>query len=727
MSPLRRRLFVLAAAALVPLAITAAMGLGLLVQHQRDEAKRAGIELTRALATAVDAELGRSVAVVQAVATSPTLEAGELAEFHRRVARVVASQSHWHAIQVLDGEGHLLLDTRVPYGAPLPTFDDPETLARLQATRVPAAGNLQPNADERASPYHFSVQVPVVRDDVLRYVVVALVEPAAIRAILDRQHVPPDWVISIFDAAGRRVARSRAHEENLGTPGAPSVVALMSGPEPEGWGLTTALEGDPVYTAYSRVKAVGWTVATGIPRALVDGAVWRSARVFGGGFAASIAIGVFAAILVGRGITESMAALARAARALGRREPVAAPATPIAEIRQVGEALAAAGEERARFEREREELLVREREARAAAEAANRAKDEFLAMLGHELRNPLGAVATAVALLDRPGLTAEAGTKARAIITRQTANLARLTDDLLDAGRVITGKIVLERRPVDLAEVAGRALGAVETRGHRVSRLLTSVWVHGDATRLEQVVVNLVTNAVKYTPESGAIRLVVDREADDAVLRVSDEGIGMTPELRARVFELFVQGERPLDRGSGGLGIGLTLVRRLAELHGGSATAASAGLGHGTEMTVRLPAIPAPPDVGVTPARAPSLGAGRDVLVVEDNEDARAALAELLQLAGHRVRTEADGVAGLAAALARPPEVALVDVGLPGLDGYEVARRIRASGAAGRGVRLVALTGYGAPEDRQRALDAGFDRHLVKPVSLAALAEVLAG
>ena len=726
MGSIRRRLFLLAVAALLPLVVMAGFGVFLLVRNQHEEAARAARELTRALAIAVAAELGRSTSVVEALTTSPALDTGQLDEFHRRAARVVATQPHWHGIVVVDGAGTSVVDTRVAYGTPLPPLEDREAVARLRATGAPAIGNLVGNPDERSAPYHFSVQVPVLREGTLRYAVIALVDPAVIVEILKSQGVPPDWVISIFDAAGRRVARSRAHDENLGKPGAPSLVTLMASPADEGWGRTTAVEGDEIYTAYSRLNAVRWTVATGIPVATVEATVGRSLLAFGGGILLSLLIGAAVASWVARGIAAPIAALGRAAQALGRREPIAVPMTAIAEIQQVADALTSAADERARGEHERETLLARTQEARSAAEAANRAKDEFLAMLGHELRNPLAAVSNAVALLDHAGASPEAAVRARQIIARQTAQLARLTDDLLDAGRVITGKIVLHREPLDVAEIVTRVLATVDVGRHRVTREVASVWVDGDPTRIEQIVSNLVGNALKYTREDGSITVRVTTAPGEAVIVVRDDGIGMPADLAARAFELFVQGDRPLDRAAGGLGIGLTLVQRLAQLHGGMASVFSAGPGQGTEMHVRLPSIPAPVVAAEPVAPPQSAARGRDVLVVEDNEDARAALCELLAIGGHRVRAAADGPSGVAAALAAPPEVALIDVGLPGIDGYEVARRIRAVGGGAPRPLLIALTGYGAPEDRRRALDAGFDRHLVKPVDWSLLSALLA-
>jgi PAS domain S-box-containing protein len=383
--------------------------------------------------------------------------------------------------------------------------------------------------------------------------------------------------------------------------------------------------------------------------------------------------------------------------------------------------------ESVRAEEERTILLAREQAARADAESANRAKDEFLAILGHELRNPLGAMMNAVHVLESVGKPDDATASARGVITRQTVNLVRLMDDLLDLGHVTTGKILLDRQPLDLREAAERALGTLTEAG-RLDRHLVRldgdpVQIHADPTRIEQIVINLVSNAVKYTPPGGSIRIRVSQEGDSAVLRVEDKGLGIGADLLPRIFDLFVQGPPPVDQALGGLGIGLTVVKRIVELHGGRVSASSAGEGQGATVTVSFPAIPSP---AREPERPGALSAAsRRVLIVEDNDDAREMLRTMLELSHHTVRAAADGPTGIEAALEFQPDIALVDLGLPGLDGYEVARYLRASGGAKR-LRLIALTGYGLPKDVMRAQEAGFDAHLVKPVHPDRLAEILA-
>jgi two-component system CheB/CheR fusion protein len=358
------------------------------------------------------------------------------------------------------------------------------------------------------------------------------------------------------------------------------------------------------------------------------------------------------------------------------------------------------------------------------AQAANRAKDDFLAMFGHELRNPLAAVASAAYVI-ATARTLDEVSRPLAVITRQVGHVRRLIEDLLDAARVQTGKIALDRQPVNLREAAEHAVtvvraGPVPIR-HVIEVDADDVGALADPTRLEQIILNLLTNAVKYTPAGRRIRLTARAEDGQAVLRVVDEGVGLTAEAIGTIFDLFVQGDQAVDRAQGGLGIGLTLVRTLVELHGGTVEAASAGLGRGSTFTVRLPGTPLP-SAGSSPASTlPMLR--RRVLIVEDNEDNSEMLRVYLERLGHEVFVANDGAEGVQMASRVQPEVALVDLGLPSLDGLEVARHIRRQPHQPR--HLVALTGYGQPEDRQRCLAAGFDSHLVKPIDPKRLHDLL--
>ncbi len=374
-------------------------------------------------------------------------------------------------------------------------------------------------------------------------------------------------------------------------------------------------------------------------------------------------------------------------------------------------------------EQERGAAVEREQAARLQAEAANRTKDEFLAMLSHELRNPLSAMSAAIAVLDRDGIRTELAAEARTIIARQTRHLARLMDDLLDVSRLISGKILLSCAPLELAALVGAVAATARLTladgRQRIEVDATAVWVDADHTRVEQVLGNLLTNALRYTPPEGSIKLAVRADGADALIEVDDTGVGIPADLLPRVFDLFVQGERSIDRRAGGLGIGLTLVKRLVELHDGTvAVTSSAG---GTRFAIRLPAIPAP-RVSAAPALQVPPTLRRRVLLVEDNADALLAMQIVLDLDGHEVHSAADGETGLARLLAIRPEVAVVDIGLPGLNGFELARSSRARGFTGR---LIAISGYGQDRDIERARQAGFDAHLVKPVDIDALRALL--
>jgi PAS domain S-box-containing protein len=373
--------------------------------------------------------------------------------------------------------------------------------------------------------------------------------------------------------------------------------------------------------------------------------------------------------------------------------------------------------------------ITTRKQVEEALKEASRAKDEFLAMLSHELRNPLAALSAAAHVLKLAHPHEAPAIKARAVVERQTRHMARLVGDLLDISRLAMGKVALERERFNLAEAVGNVVTVWRTSGrlerHQVTVSNKSVWVDADRARLEQVLSNLLDNAVKFTPAGKQISVAVEQKDDWAVLHVADEGEGLAPESAERMFDLFVQGERGLDRAAGGLGVGLALVKRLTELHGGTVSASSAGRGHGATFTVRLPAVLAPAARAVQPESGPVL-APRRVLIVEDNDDARLMLHEALAFSGHEVQEARDGASGLALAAQSMPDIALIDIGLPDVDGYEVARRLRAS-PGGRRMGLIAITGYGQAEDQRRAYEAGFDAHLTKPVAPERLKQVMAG
>jgi signal transduction histidine kinase/CheY-like chemotaxis protein len=373
------------------------------------------------------------------------------------------------------------------------------------------------------------------------------------------------------------------------------------------------------------------------------------------------------------------------------------------------------------------------RRAHQSLREADERKDRFLAILSHELRNPLNPIRSAVAVLRHTNSDAEQAVIARDVIDRQVRHMARLLDDLLDISRITQNRVSLDRVPMDVGTAVNAALEVtrpmIDTARQKVTVSLPEVplVVNADPTRLAQVVSNLLNNASKYTDAKGEISIVVEREGDEAVIRVRDSGAGIEARHLADIFELFSRVESQRNQSVGGLGIGLALVKSLVEMHGGSVSVMSAGIGRGSEFVVRLPAVPS--NAGVV--RAPSADTGLEramrsvrVLVVDDNADSANALAMLLQLIGHDVRKAGNALEALAIAPVFVPEIGIFDIGMPGMDGYELARRVRRE-SWGRGMQLIALTGWGAEEDKNLAVRAGFNRHLTKPVDLAALQEEL--
>lgn len=370
-----------------------------------------------------------------------------------------------------------------------------------------------------------------------------------------------------------------------------------------------------------------------------------------------------------------------------------------------------------------------------ALREADRHKDEYLAMLAHELRNPLAPIRNSLQIMKQPGVDADTLTQARDMAERQVDHMARLLDDLLDVSRISRGRIELRKQGVDVGSLVQRTVEAVrpfiEERGHELTVTMPAepLCIHGDPTRLEQVLTNLLNNAAKYTNPGGRIWLTAESQNGEVLLRVRDNGVGISADMLPSIFDLFVQAQRREDRTQGGVGIGLTLVRRLVELHKGQVEASSPGLSQGSEFVVRLPGLATadklPQHHPIDTAESSRQDAGRRILVVDDNTDAAESLAILLRLKGHEVRVAFEGASAIVTAREFRPQVVFLDIGMPAMDGYEVARRLRQEDNVSAAT-LIALTGWGQESDRQRSQEAGFDLHLVKPVDPKDLNQILA-
>jgi signal transduction histidine kinase/ActR/RegA family two-component response regulator len=694
-----------------------------LVDHERGNFRAAARAHNQTLLSAVDAQIRGYLGTLRALGASASLEAGDLQAFHAEASRVLASQPDWRSVLLLDTSGRQLLNLRFPYGAALPTetqLDNPG-FRRALATGAASIGNL--NRGPVSNVPGIAVRLPVSYRGELRYVLEFVLEPAALLRLLQAQGYARSWVAALVDGNGRFIARVPT------TPSGDLVsadfrAALQSAPR-GGWYRGRTLEGFDTYTAYDTSELTGWTVGLAFPSTEFNASAYRASAYMALGTAVSLLSALAFAYWLSRYIAAPIALLAAAARRIGREPQVdhlaGVKSEPhVQEVSEVASALADA----AALLQERE--LLRQREQQALL-AADQAKDEFLAMLGHELRNPLSSIVASahVLRLSKPG--AAAALQAHEVIDRQAQQMARLVEDLLDVSRLAMGKVTLHREMLDLAALAERVLRTwQQTRRSRAARVhskLASVWVQADRVRLEQILSNLLDNAEKFSQAGQRIEVHVGREADKAILQVRDEGQGIAAEELPHIFKLFVQGPQSFDRPQGGIGLGLTLVKRLAQMHGGEVAVSSAGRGQGALFTVRLPAIEEPTSrATVEPVALASQG--RRILLVEDNEDGRRMMETMLTLEGHTVWTASTGEAAVRAALEWQPDIALVDIGLPDIDGHEVARRIRAL-ALNNPPKLVAISGFGQPGDLHNAYEAGFDLHLTKPVAPRFLHDVM--
>ena len=832
---LNRHVLLVVLSALLPLLGVASVLAYVLVDKERRTTERDLQESAHLLSQAVDAELQRSFAALEALARSESLRRGDLKSFYAHAADVRDALGLWDNILLLSPEADHLLNLMRPYGTPLPPVPQPEGTLQAARTRKPYVSNaLRGRVDTEWLMY---IAYPAIHDGAVKYVIGATMNHRYWTKWLG-EHTPSGRAAGIIDANYAILARTREPERVAGQPVQPWYRAALAS-QPLGLVRGRGVTDSDVVVAFQRSDVSGWYVNVYTDGAVVDApmrrtALWVSLAVIAA-LAIAIGLSLTRVSVITRGIRSlhdaleslktsrrigalkssvneiqaAMAATQATAETLATRAELltaseekfrtishAAPAIVwvtdahgIAFINErwtelTGQPLEQAlgqgwtacvhpeDNERLRPYRERcrrtgepyvGEIRYRSRdgayrwhafralrapegdperwfgvsvdihdarEAREALKDADRRKDEFLATLAHELRNPLAPIRNALHLLARRPSDDPMMRAAQEMMERQVVHMVRLIDDLLDVSRITRGKLELRREPVELAKVVDLAL---ETARPHISQQLTislpsePVRLDADPVRLSQVLSNLLNNAAKFTPKAGTISVVAHIEGESVVMRVRDSGVGIEPAKLPQLFQIFSQVGAPLERATGGLGIGLALSRSLVEMHGGTIEARSDGPGKGAEFIVRLPVLTLPDASSLPAPAAPTAysGAVRRVLVVDDVQDNVDSVSALLRLDGNIIETAADGLEAVAKAETFKPDLILLDLALPNLNGYEACQLIRRK-TWGKGIVIVALTGWGQDEDRRRALAAGFDAHLVKPVNYEALRALLA-
>jgi signal transduction histidine kinase len=585
---LRAYLTAIALAALVPMALFAAWVNLRAVEQERETFRKSAEARALTFLTAVDSEIDGSLTTISALAAVPDVAEGNLAYFRRLGQRILESQPNWLRITLTSVDGTPLAGVSRRAGDS-PRSPDRSALETMLRSKAPSVGSLV--FDDGLQAWGFDVLAPIYQGDELRFVLCARVSADSMQRIIAAQRLLPDWGAVILDPSDRFVARNWDSAKYAGKPASESLRGALKS-APSGWFRGRTVEGAEVYSPYWRSRTTGWAVSMGYPVAALDAGAFRAAWILAGGFVAALAAAILLAAYVSRRISRPIDALVAASDAMGRGLPVDVKhGGRIVEVRKLTDALRTASQAIS----ERRDLVEHEKQA---LREADREKDRFLATLSHELRNPLAALSAAAQVLQGSAAGDDAARRATIIVVRQTHHMARLVEDLLDLGRIISGKVALDRHPLDLAALVGEIVAMARGTGPKANIQVIAepgaVWVNADRVRIEEIVSNLLGNALKFTATDRSITVAVRREGDAAVLEIADEGKGMPAELIGRVFEMFEQGPDEVSQGKGGMGIGLAIVRRLTELHGGSVSAASEGPGRGSRFCVRLPAIEPP-------------------------------------------------------------------------------------------------------------------------------------
>lgn len=568
---------------------------------QREAALRALRETVRANSLMIDGQIERSLGALTALAQSPSIAARDFKAFYGEAKAVDQRPDVWTIL--LDSAGRQLVNTSVPFGAALPTstLAAPRVVNAL-ATGKPLASDLFVGAASGKLLTTFYFPVPTSSPEGRRYVLAQAFSVDYWRSRTFEPTRDPTWVAAVLDSTGRFISRSRSANELLGKPARPEL-ADAAARSTAGMIRHKTLEGTDSYDAFGHSSLTGWTVAVAAPVASIEASATQAVALLALGLFSALSFALFGAALVGGRLIRGLEAAATSARALARREPIAAPPTSIRELRSLGDAftdaaavLAEESRALAAAQADRDRLLANEIEARERAQAESAAKDKFVAMLGHELRNPLAAIAGAVEILHRNVGSPDQRDRWLKVVLRQNRHLAGLVDGLLETSRMLSGKIQLRNIAMDLAVCVGECVEALRlteaAAGHPITFEAQEAWIDGDAARIEQIVSNLIGNALKFSPAGYPVHVRVSAFGANATLAIADLGPGIPEHLAELVFEPFVQGPPPGGGLSAGLGIGLALARQLVELHGGRISVGPTSGGRGATLTVSLPLIP---------------------------------------------------------------------------------------------------------------------------------------
>jgi signal transduction histidine kinase/ActR/RegA family two-component response regulator len=718
--PIRVYLLILVIGAMLPGALLTSILVWRAFANNRTVSERRLLESARVDASSLDREFYGTINILQALATSPALDADDLEAFHREGSRVQATQPGWYTVALVTPDGTQMVSTRLPWGTPLLSAADPESLARLVKTGQPVVGTIRP--PQRGGPEHvFAIRIPVVKHGTLKYVLTAVVNVESLtRVVPPQQPNSEEWTRTILDEDATIAVRTRGAEGYIGSPALEPFRSRIRQTR-ESVSRETTREGMQVYAAFSR-SAFGWTTVVVVSRDALDAPMRASMAGLITGGALLMLSGLVVALFISRRLSADLASATMAAEAVAEGHPLATAPAHVAETRRLQRSLTTAASLLEKRARERDDEMSRAIAARKEAEEANQTKDQFLAVLGHELRNPLAPALTALELMK--ARDSNTFRREREVLERQVAHMARLVNDLLDVSRLARGKVQLDRRRFELREAVDRAIElarpliAQHTHDLQVEVPAAGLVINGDLDRIVQVLSNLLTNAAKYTPSGGHLQLSASSADDRVVIVCEDDGPGIPSDLMSTLFDPFAQGPRTFDRREGGLGLGLSLARTFTELHGGTIRVEPPASRTGTRFIVTLPRDMGNVTVPEETAIRVASGSVQRVLVVDDNADACEMLQTALMSAGHVVITAADGPRAIAMAAEFRPDTAVLDIGLPGMDGYELASRLRTTHPD---IRLIALTGYGQAGDLTAAAAAGFDAHCAKPITMATL------